>query len=318
MNSLLCSSHLRKLSFLGSTSSHQVTRYLSILEARNYAHSTTISVIEAIRRFALHLPPQRLSVLKDNFICATPHDVDCFVAAVREKGLAPSTINGTLSLIKEFFDFLREEGEMLVQPVIRRRHRLCAPSTLPKPLADDDLVQFFKAIDSIRDRAIFLLMLRCGLRVSEASSLAWKDIDFQAGTIRINNSKGQVDRIGYLAPDMEKSLKLWHSRKDSSAYLFPAQYDPMDHLSTRHIYRLMMIYLKSGGVKKHYSPHCLRHTFATQLINVGVPLEVLKELMGHRSIQMTLHYTKLYESTKRQQYDQAMERIEKRQAGLGR
>lgn len=318
MNSLLCSSHLRKLSFLRTTSFDQVTRYLSILEARNYAHSTTISVIVAIRRFTLHLPAQRLDVLEDDFTFATPHDIDCFVATVKQKGLAPSTINATLSLIKEFFDFLREEGEMLVQPVIRRRHRLFAPSTLPKPLAEDDLVQFFKAIDSIRDRAIFLLMLRCGLRVSEASSLTWKDIDFQAGTMRINNSKGQVDRIGYLAPDVEKSLKLWHARKSSSAYLFPAQYQPEDHLSTRHIYRLMMIYLKSGGVKKHYSPHCLRHTFATQLINVGVPLEVLKELMGHRSIQMTLHYTKLYESTKRQQYDEAMERIEKRQAGLGR
>jgi site-specific recombinase XerD len=179
MNSLLCSSHLRKLSFLGPMSSNQVTRYLSILEARNYAHSTTISVIEAIRRFALHLPPLRLSVLKHNFTLATPHDVDCFVAAVREKGLAPSTINGTLSWIKEFFDFLREEGEMLVQPVIRRRHRLCAPNTLPKPLADDDLVQFFKVIDSIRDRAFFLLMLRCGLRVSEVAHLKVSDIDWE-------------------------------------------------------------------------------------------------------------------------------------------
>ena len=62
----------------------------------------------------------------------------------------------------------------------------------------------------------------------------------------------------------------------------------------------------------------MRHTFATQLLNAGVSLEVLKELMGHRSIQMTLRYTKLYETTKRQQYDQAMQRIEARQLGLGR
>jgi integrase/recombinase XerD len=80
----------------------------------------------------------------------------------------------------------------------------------------------------------------------------------------------------------------------------------------------MEAYLKAANIDKHYSPHCLRHTFATQLINAGVPLEVLKELMGHHSVHVTLRYTQLYETTKRQQYDQAMTRIEKRHAVSGR
>jgi len=79
----------------------------------------------------------------------------------------------------------------------------------------------------------------------------------------------------------------------------------------------MKKYLRLAGIQSNYSAHCLRHTFATQLLNAGVSLEVLKELMGHRSIQMTLRYTKLYEATKRQQYDQAMARIENRQLRLG-
>ena len=69
---------------------------------------------------------------------------------------------------------------------------------------------------------------------------------------------------------------------------------------------------------ERYSPPCLRHTFATQLLYAGVSLEVFKESMGHRSIHITLRYTQLYDATKRHQYDQALERIEKRQAGLGR
>jgi site-specific recombinase XerD len=80
----------------------------------------------------------------------------------------------------------------------------------------------------------------------------------------------------------------------------------------------MAKYLREAGITRHYSPHCFRHTFATQMLNAGVTLEVLKELMGHRSLQMTLCYTQLYESTKRQQYDQAMAHIEQRQANLGR
>lgn len=77
---------------------------------------------------------------------------------------------------------------------------------------------------------------------------------------------------------------------------------------------LMNEYLKTANIAKHYSPHCLRHTFATQLLNAGVPLEVLKELMGHHSIHITLRYTQLYDTTKREQYDQAMTKVEQRQA----
>jgi site-specific recombinase XerD len=76
----------------------------------------------------------------------------------------------------------------------------------------------------------------------------------------------------------------------------------------------MMRYLEKAGVGQHYSPHNLRHTFATQLLNAGIQLEVLKELMGHRSLAMTLCYTQLYETTKRRQYDQAMARVQTRQA----
>ena len=72
-------------------------------------------------------------------------------------------------------------------------------------------------------------------------------------------------------------------------------------------------YLKLAGITKAYSPHSLRHTFATQLLNAGASLEVVKELMGHRSLDMTLRYTQLYDRTKRAQYDQAMAQVEKRQ-----
>ena len=73
-------------------------------------------------------------------------------------------------------------------------------------------------------------------------------------------------------------------------------------------------YLAAAGLARHSSPHCRRQTFATQWLNAGVPLEVLKELMGHHSIQITLRYTQLYDATKRRQYEQAMTKIAQRQA----
>jgi len=77
-------------------------------------------------------------------------------------------------------------------------------------------------------------------------------------------------------------------------------------------------YLAAAGLTRHYSPHCLRHTFATHLLNAGVSLEILKELMGHHSIQLTLRYAQLYDMTKKHQYEQAMAQITQRQALSGR
>ena len=89
-------------------------------------------------------------------------------------------------------------------------------------------------------------------------------------------------------------------------------------LSARQIQNCMTRYLRLAGITKPYSPHSLRHTFATQLLNAGASLEVVKELMGHRSLDVTLRYTQLYDRTKRTQYDQAMAQVAKRQERQGR
>jgi site-specific recombinase XerD len=318
MERLLVSRHLPTLSFLDTTGQAQVLSYLSLLQARNYAQGTLDAVVTIIKRFSRHLPAPRQAMLNKNLAQTTVQDIDGFIHAASSQGLSPATINTALSVLKAFFDFLHEDGQMAIQPVVRRRHRLVAPSTLPKPMPEADLIRFFQVIDAVRDRLIFLLMLRCGLRVSEVGHVTWADVDFHARTIRINNSKGHVDRVVYVAPDVEPPLKLWYARRSTPPYVFPGRGKGSTPLSRKQIFWLMKKYLRWAELPRQYSPHCLRHTFATHLLNAGVSLEVLKELMGHRSIHMTLRYTQLYDATKRHQYDQAMERIERRQAHLGR
>ncbi len=318
MDALLRARLARQLSGLAQRGSDQVFAYLSALDARAYAPDTLYCYAVTVKQFISCLPESRRAVLTGDLSRAETRDLDSFVSTSRERGLAPSTINVRVSLLREFFYFLVEEGEMARQPVLRRRHHVSAPETLPKPIPDADLVAFFKAVDSVRDRLIFLLMLRCGLRVSEACALAWDDLDLPALTLRVNNGKGEVDRVAYLSPDVERALRLWQSCRSGSPHLFPNRKVVGTHIGRRNVYVMMCKYLREAGVSGAYSPHCLRHTFATQLLNAGVTLEVLKELMGHRSIRMTLRYTELYETTKRGQYTQAMERIARRQAGVGR
>ncbi len=306
------------LTFLDSSSQDHVLRYLHALMARRYARGTIETVIAIFKRFFRHLPPQRHAALAADLAVVEAQDIADFVRLAQSAGRAPSTINLSLSLLAEFFDFLREEGLLQAQPVNKRRHRLLTPTTLPKPMLEADLVTFFKAIDAPRDRLLFLLMLRCGLRVSEACALTWDACDLAGGTIRIDDGKGRVDRVVYLSSDVEQGLKLWQARRPKSPFLFPSRKVAGAHLGRRNVFQIMQKYLRAAGVAKSYSPHCLRHTFATQLLNAGVTLEVLKELMGHRSIQNTIKYTQLYEATKRQQFDQAMERVESRKmAGAG-
>lgn len=310
---------VRVLSFLTSPVNQQhVLRYLTMLEARHYAASTVLAVAHSLKCLTTHLPTARQVVLLADLTQTTAQDISAFVSAAQQAGLQASTINGKLSLLSEFFAFLCADELMLRQPVIRRRHRLLTHTTLPKPMRAVDVTAFFKVIDSVRDRLLFLIMLRCGLRVSEACALRWNDLDWDDSTFRINNGKGQVDRIVYFSTDVAQTLKTWQACPRKNDYLFPSREKPDAPLGRTRVNFLMREYLKTANITKSYSPHCLRHTFATELLNAGVPLEVLKELLGHKALHVTLRYTQLYEGTKRQQYEQAMHKLEQRQAVQGR
>src|SRR5262249_20327581 len=185
------------------------------------------------------------------------------------------------------FSFLRDQGAIAQSPIRHPRHHILVPQDLPRPMGEDEVVTFFRVIDALRDRTLFLLMLRCGLRVGEVSSLPWTAINFAQGTLRIDNSKGHVDRVVYLSPDVAKALRQWQRLQSTAAsYVFPSRFSRKGGapLTARQIRNRMTRYLKLAGITKPYSPHSLRHTFATQLLNAGASLEVVKELMGHRSL----------------------------------
>jgi integrase/recombinase XerD len=311
---------LRRVHFLSAQNQELIAAYLAHLRARHYALSTQDNALRALKCFAVLMPTARQATLYQDLTQTTPTDIDAWSAAAYQQGLAPGTIVTCRYGMQGFFAFLREQGVLAQSPIQLPRHQILVPMRLPHPMAEAEVVAFFRVIDRLEDRTIFLLMLRCGLRVGEVSRLSWAAIDMVQGTLRVDNSKGYVDRVVYLSPDVTTALRQWHGLQSATAhYVFPSRMTRKGGLplGARQIRNRMHRYLKRAGMTKRYSPHSLRHTFATQLLNAGASLEVVKELMGHRSLQMTLRYTQLYDRTKRAQYDHAMAQVEQQQ-GLQR
>ena len=277
---------LRRLHCLSPQNQALVATSLAHLRARHYASSTQDNALRALKCFAVLMPAARQATLYQDLTQTTPGAIDAWIAAAFEQGLAPGTIVTCRRGMHGFFVFLCAQGLLAQSPLQLPRHQVLGPTRLPHPMAEAEVVAFFRVIDTLEARTMFLLMLRCGLRVSEVSGLRWSAIDVGQGTLRVDNSKGQGDRVGSLSPDGATALRQWHGRQAAGGYVCPSRMTPQRGLplGARQLRNRMTRSLTLAGITKRYSPHTLRHTCATQLLNAGASLEVVTELMGHRSL----------------------------------
>ena len=214
---------LRRLPHLSPQNHAWVAAYLAHLRARHYALSTQDNALRALKCFAVLLPEARQTTLYQDLTQTTPADIDTWIAAAFQQGLAPGTILPCRRGMHGFFVFLCDQAVMAQSPIQLPRHQILVPTRLPRPMAEAEGVAFFRVIDALEDRTIFLLMLRCGLRGSEVSRLRWAAIDMAHGTLRVNNGKGQVDRVVSLSPDVATALRQWSGLRAATAgYVFPS------------------------------------------------------------------------------------------------
>jgi hypothetical protein len=156
--------HLQRLEFLSSQNQARVAAYLRPLQARQYAPATLRTTRDAINSFCMLIPAIQQPRLSPDLAYTTANDLDAWLHAAHRKGLAPSTIHHLLSVRHRFFPCLQAQGPLLQQPIPWRRHQVLVPQARPRPMAEEDLIRFFQVMDSRRDRTMFLLMWRCGLR----------------------------------------------------------------------------------------------------------------------------------------------------------
>jgi site-specific recombinase XerD len=218
----------------------------------------------------------------------TMHDMDAFVDQQRQSGLSQATVNRRVAALKVFFDFLAEERGDLSwsNPVRFKRH-------LPRDLSTETIERLWAVITSPRDQAWFALMLRAGLRVDEVVSLKLDAVlspatADQPARLRVCG-KGQKERIVLLTADAYAVLKAWlqiRPESTSACVFLNARGHP---LTANGIQWLLRGYGQKIGVK--VTPHQVRHTFARQLTEAGMPIASLSKLLGHAQVSTTQIYT---------------------------
>jgi site-specific recombinase XerD len=273
------------------------------LKRRNFSAHTVKSYLNTLRHFVLWLDVPIEEV--------THKKVLRYVDDLLHRRLAAKTINCQLARIRVFYDYLSHEEGIQIPNPIRRVHFLRQPKALPRHLTDEQLVRFLEVVNTPRDRAIFMLMLRCGLRVAEVADLTLGDLDLRRARVLIQSGKGAKGRVVYLSNDAHEALVAYLKVRPSSRAkrLFLAEKAPYrgKPISVRGIQKRMEAYAKRA--KLQLCCHQLRHTMATQLLNADADLVTIQDLLGHSRITTTQRYCRVSNAKVQRDYFKAMEEV---------
>ena len=282
-------------------------RYAKSLKRKNLSAYTIKNYMNRITHFALWL---RIPLEK-----TTRREIGAYVDHLLRKRRAPKTIICHLQTLHLFFEYLiDEEGAAMENPVRKISIRL--PKPLPRHLKDGETEKFLAMIRDPRDRAMFMLMLRCGLRVEEVAHLTVDAVDYRKRQVFVLNGKGAKDRVVYLSDDARLALQAYLAQRSLKAKrLFLVQKGPLTGapISVRGIQKRIEYYARKSGLKA--SCHRLRHTFATQLLNADADLATVQDLLGHEHITTTQRYCRVTNLKVQRDYYKAMELVMQRTQG---
>jgi len=291
-----------------------VGRFLQFLSAERNASPLTV---KSYREDLGHLAEYLNESYNGNVPAAghvTTLDLRGYLAHLHQQEYAKTTIARRLAALRSFFRFGQREGWAKANPAKplrtprKSRH-------LPHFLSTEDLGKLLeapsaKSSQGLRDRAILETLYSAGLRVSELVGLNDGDIDFPGDILRVRG-KGRRERLAPIGSYASKALRAWlekrvlHPREKQgiAAPVFVSRLGK--RLTTRSVGRLLEKYLKQTGLDRRTSPHTLRHSFATHLLDRGADIRSVQELLGHKSLVTTQIYTHVSTAALRQAYEKA-------------
>jgi site-specific recombinase XerD len=239
-------------------------------------------------------------------------DIDAFIVHCQKEGFAIGTINRRLCALRSFYQFFIVQDENAPRnPVIPQRHFIRPGERLPRDVEDKVLETLFAVITDARDRAMFLLMLRCGLRVGEVRNLSLRDLYLEptSGSLpRIwLHGKGSYERVAYLSAQALAALKLWLTERPNvrNEAVFVNRFGK--RLSVTGIQGRLAKYCRKAGL--WMTCHQFRHTFGRHLTEAHVPVTSIQRLFGHARLKSTEVYLHISDAQAQQDYQAAMDEI---------
>jgi integrase/recombinase XerD len=252
---------------------------------RGLGSHTQQDYVRHVRRFAVFLGRSPDT--------ATPEDIRRFQLDQHENGVGPATINGAVSALRFLFLVTLKRRDLARALVIIRY-----PRKLPDVLSVEEAARLLEAAPGLKYKAALGVAYGAGLRVSEVAHLKVDDVDSTRMLLRVEQGKGRRDRNAMLSPQLLELLRLWwrEGRRRGvmlpHGWLFPGR-SCTSPISSRQLHRAVQEAAEVASIRKRVSPHTLRHSFATHLLEQDVDIRVIQVLLGHSKLDTTALYTKV-------------------------
>ena len=264
-------------------------RMLDDMAMRGLREETQRDYIRFVRSFAAFLDRSPDT--------ATAEDVRRFQIHQAETGVQPPTVNGSVSALRFLFTVTLDRPDLSRRLVLVRQ-----PRKLPAVLSVEEVGRLLEAAPGPKHKAALGTAYGAGLRVSEVVALKVGDIDSTRMLIRVEQGKGRKDRNAMLSPQLLALLRQWWREGKRrgvmlpEGWLFPGR-NCLEPLSTRQLNRAVHEAAEAAGIKKRVSPHTLRHSFATHLLEQDVDIRVIQVLLGHSKLDTTALYARVATKT---------------------
>jgi len=261
-------------------------RMIEDMTVRNFVEKTQKDYIRAVKNFTMFLGRSPDT--------ATPEDLRRYQLHLTGTGVRPPTINGTVTALRFFFTVTLDRADT-VKPLTF----VAEPRKIPVVLSPEEVVRFLEAAPGPKYKAALSAAYGAGLRVSEVVTLKVSDIDSKRMILRIEQGKGRKDRHAMLSPQLLELLRDWYRIARPQVWLFPGQ-NPVNPLTTRQLNRAVHAAAHIAEISKRVTPHTLRHSFATHLLEQNIDIRVIQVLLGHAKLDTTALYTRVATNTIRE------------------
>ena len=258
-------------------------RMIEDMTVRNFVEKTQNDYIRQVKTFAAFLGRSPNT--------ATAEELRLYQLQLTEAGVRPPTINSAVSALRFFFSVTVD------RPAVTKPLTFVAePRKIPVVLSPKEVARFLEAASGPKYKAALSAAYGAGLRVSEVVALKVSDVDSRRMLLRIEQGKGRRDRCAMLSPQLLELLRDWWRIARPQVWLFPGQ-NPVNPLTARQFNRAVHAAAHRAGIAKRVTPHTLRHSFATHLLEQNIDIRVIQVLLGHAKLETTALYTRVAPNT---------------------